>query len=384
MAFRGPLLAAVGGAALGAACARDVPATNPAGHVPELVLPPAIAGAPAVPGPFPRVRGFDPAAVNARCEGCHAEIAEEWRGSLHRRSYSDPMVQSQLLREPFAFCKGCHAPEANPAGGDPEERRSMGVGCVTCHVVGDQILAVPKANGAGHDGEHHALTRTAAFEGQAACGGCHEFPFPGEGHRKEPLLMQSTVKEHALSSYSDRSCASCHMPVTAGKTGKHRHHGFAASRDEAQVRSAIVVEEPSFDGQVFLLRLRPGVVGHAFPTGDMLRRLAVVIEIEDADGRVIAGQTRFLARHFAMTHEPHKVPRRVLSKDDRVGAGPGPVEVRYAVRAAPEGGRLRFALRYERVSDPNGAENAGALVEGAILLAEGTLPLKAATAVTAP
>ncbi len=383
MAFRGPLAVGLGAAAaMGAACARDVPATTHTGNGPDLVLPPAIAGAPTAPGPFPRVRGFDPVAVNARCEGCHAEIAEEWRGSFHRRAYSDPMVQSQLSREPFAFCKGCHAPEASPAGGDPEERRIMGVGCVTCHVVGDQILAVPKAKGADNDGEHHALTRTPAFEGQAACGGCHEFPFPEEAHRREPLLMQSTMKEHALSSYSDRSCASCHMPVVPGKSGAHRHHGFAASRDEAQVKSAIVVEEPSFDGQVFLLRLRPGVVGHAFPTGDMLRRLALVIEVEDAGGEVVAGQERFLARHFAMTREPNKVPRKVLSRDDRVGAGPGPVEVRYVVRAAPAGGRLRYTLRYERVSDPHGAPDGGALVEGAILLAEGALPLKAATTAT--
>lgn len=378
----GPL-AAVGAAAILAAggCIHD--ARPPVARAPDLVLPAPAAGAPATPGPFPRLRSFDPVSVNARCEGCHAEIAEEWRGSFHRRSHSDPMYQSQLLREPFAFCRGCHAPEANPAGGDPEERSALGVGCVTCHVVGDQILAVAKPDGptsdrgrdAPHDGDHHPLTRTASFAGKAACAGCHEFPFPGEAHRNPPLLMQSTMTEHAGSPMADRSCASCHMPLVKGPAGAHRDHRFAASRDEALVRSAIVVEQRPFEGGTLELRLRPGAAGHAFPTGDMLRRLALTVFVTDAKGALVAREERFFTRHFTMTRAPNKPPRKVLSRDDRVGAAPGDIAYRYVVRTAPPGGHLHYTLRYERVSDPNGAEDGGALVEGSIPLAEATLPL---------
>ncbi len=405
-------LAVAGGAAIlvVGACVRDV--HSPIARVPDLVLPPSVPGAPTAPGPFPRLRSFDPVSVNARCEGCHAEIAVEWRASFHRAAYSDPMVQSQLLKEPFAFCRGCHAPEADPAGGDPVERHEMGVGCVTCHVVGDEILAVSKPTDAGredqrrppgdrrgdapnapnapnaensaaldddkgapHDGEHHPITRSLAFGGQAACAGCHEFPFPEERQRRDPLLMQTTMTEHARSAMADRSCASCHMPLVQGPTGAHRDHRFAASRDEALVRSAIVVEERPFEGDTLVLRLRPGAAGHAFPTGDMLRRLALIVDVTDAAGKVVAHDERFFARHFEMLQVPNKPPRKVLSKDDRVGAGPGDIDYRYVVRKAPEGGHLRYVLRYERVSDPNGGEDGRALVEGSIVLADRTLPL---------
>jgi hypothetical protein len=351
----------------------------------DLVLPAAPAGAPAAPGPWPRLRSFDAVAVNARCEGCHGDIAAEWRSSLHHLAHTDPVYQSQLAREPFPFCRGCHAPEADPRGEGPEELRRLGVGCVTCHVAGERILAAEKHesaehgsamhDGATHDGEHHALTRTAAFAGAGACGACHEFAFPDQ-RGKEPLLMQSTMKEHAASAVAERSCASCHMPLVPGATtGPHRSHAFAASRDEAFVRSAIVVEQGPFVNGTLTLRLRPGAVGHAFPTGDMLRRLALVIEVLAPDGTPVERQERFLARHFAFVREHNRGPRRVLAKDDRVGAGADPLVISYSPRKRPEGGRLRYVLRYERVADPAGGEDGRATVDGSVLLADGTLPL---------
>jgi hypothetical protein len=349
------------------ACARPAP----------LALPSAPAGAPTTPGPAPRARAFDAAAWNARCEGCHAEIAAEWRASLHHRAYTDPMFQRQLAREPFAFCRGCHAPEASPSGDGPEGLRTLGVGCVTCHVVGDQILAVRKGDGAARDGEHHPLTRSATLEAPAACGACHQFAFPGEPARQEPLLMQSTMDEHARGPHGNQPCASCHLPlVPGGATGQHRSHAFSASRDEALVRAAVLVEEGPFTDNTLTLRLRPGAVGHAFPTGDMLRRLLLVIDVLDAEGRSVEHAERALGRHFGFTHTPNRAPRRVVARDDRVGAGADPVVLRHAARRSPPGGHLRYALRYERVEDPGDAEHPP-VVEGSILLAAGTFALTA-------
>src|SRR5262245_41554016 len=78
-----------------------------------------------MPGPSPsRPRALT--SENARCEGCHADIAAEWRSSLHRRSHSDPAYQRALEREPLAFCENCHAPEAS---------REIGISCISCHVT---------------------------------------------------------------------------------------------------------------------------------------------------------------------------------------------------------------------------------------------------------
>ena len=120
--------------ALAALVLVTVPACSTA---PGLVLPPPAAGAPTTPGPSPRLRTFDAAGWNVRCEGCHQEIAAEWQASLHHLAHTDPTYQQQLAREPGPFCTSCHAPEAPATGPVPEALGRLGVGCVTCHVVGD-------------------------------------------------------------------------------------------------------------------------------------------------------------------------------------------------------------------------------------------------------
>ncbi len=352
--------------------------------VPALVLPAAAPGAPTAPGPSPRLRALDPASLNAGCERCHQDIAAEWQASLHRRSYTDVTYQRQLEKEPVAFCNSCHAPEAPAAGPVPEALGHLGVGCVTCHVVGDKILAAPKEEGTEHDGEHHPLTRTTEFAGSAACAACHEFPFPDvrrPGQRGRPLLMQSTVSEHAASDYADHSCASCHMPWTAGGPGtRHRSHAFSASRDEAFVRSAVVIEERPIEDDTLTLVLRPGRVGHAFPTGDMLRRLALTIDVVDTEGRVIQHKDQYLARHFGLSKSPGSPPGRRLLKDDRVGADKDPLVLRHSLIRPPGGGHVHYVLRYERVANPEGGPELRPEVEGSVLLADRTLPLPAPAA----
>src|SRR5262245_23511904 len=81
-----------------------------------------------LPGPAPQVRavGYDVAAENQACEGCHAEIAAEWRGSLHHRAWDDPVFLTAYAIEPLAFCRGCHAPEAIPTDAPSEAARRLG------------------------------------------------------------------------------------------------------------------------------------------------------------------------------------------------------------------------------------------------------------------
>jgi len=296
---------------------------------------------------------------------------------LHHVAHTDPMVQHQFEKEPFPFCTECHAPESDATAPVPAGLSHLGVGCITCHVVGDRILATaaPRANDA-RASSPHAVTRTVGFDGSVGCGACHELAFPEAAHEAHPLLMQSTMKEHASSRYAERSCASCHMPVVAGPSeGAHRSHHFAASRDDAVVRSAIRVEEGPFVNDTLVLTLHAGEVGHAFPTGDMLRRLALTIDVVDARGEPVEHAEHYFQRHFGYSRKPFKAPRKILVKDDRVGGSGPPVVFRYIARARPLGGHLRYALRYERVSDPSGGPHGEAVVEGSILLAEGSLPL---------
>jgi len=380
---------------------------------PRLVLPPPFASAPTAPGPAPRLRTFDPVAVNAGCEGCHSEIAREWRSSLHREAYTHPVYQAQLQKEPAAFCNPCHAPEtplpsaameappgdtslsgvdmdtplsddaprAPPPHVEPAPTDLLGVGCVTCHVLGDQIWASPTPLPAGQDNPSppgapaHPVYRTANLTSSVACAACHEFPFPDARPRSSPLLMQSTITEHAASAFADQSCASCHMPdAPGGPRGRHKDHTFSASRNEALVRSAVLIEERPIEDNTLTLVLRPGRVGHAFPTGDMLRRIALTIDVLGPGGTLLQQKTQYLARHFRLSSTPGSPLHRSVVRDDRPSAQTAPLTLRHKLVRPPPGGRVHYVLRYERVADPTGTPDSPPVVDGAIVLAERTFP----------
>ncbi|MEZ4453333.1 MAG: multiheme c-type cytochrome [Nannocystaceae bacterium] len=311
---------------------------------------------PRMPGPA-RGRGRPGAAAqNHACEACHPEVAAEWRSSLHRKASTEPSYVRSLAREPSAFCRGCHAPEGDPD--DPGRAAiHLGVGCVTCHAPEGVVLASPRPGGA-NEAAPHALIRSAEFAGVAACASCHEFEFPGSR-----TLMQSTVREHQASSYAALPCAACHMPTVAGGE-RRRSHAFVASRDREVLARAIKVAGERPTASAVRLSLEPGAVGHAFPTGDLFRRLVVRAEV--VGGRARA--ERILTRHFG-------ADTRTLVVDDRVGAQEdegGRVIVDLELGEAARGRAIRWQLRYERVAFPRD-EGSRAELDGALVIAEGVL-----------
>lgn len=298
---------------------------------------------------------------NAECEGCHRDVAGEWRGSLHQRAYIDAPFAEALTREPAAFCRGCHAPEADPAAPAPAELAGLGVGCVSCHVPQDRILAAPRAAGpppARASPAPHEVVRTPGMAGDQACAGCHEFTLP----RRPDVWMQRTIGEHAESLHADVACADCHMPRLAGG---RRDHRFLASRDPELLRRSLRVRAAR-DGDTARLTLEPGSVGHAVPTGDLFRRLVVEAEVADARG-VLTREARALGRSFAAESGP-----RVPIADDRVGAAPGSTEVALVLGALAEGRSIRWRVRHERVAFA-ASEGEQVKVWGSTTIAEGTL-----------
>ncbi|MCA9640031.1 MAG: hypothetical protein KC492_05025, partial [Myxococcales bacterium] len=311
-------------------------------------------------------RGLDALAQNKTCESCHTAIASEWRGSLHQLAYVEPAYQRALEREPLPFCRGCHAPEADASATPEPALAELGVGCVTCHVVQDQILA-------GGQGEPspsaHAVLRTLSRSPAGACSSCHEFEFPDRALRKQGLLMQSTVSEHKSSSRAGETCASCHMTRAADG---HLRHDFAASRSQDQLRRALSVKARRVSAGQVELTLEARGVGHALPTGDLFRRLEVAVELVGADYQVVARDHRYLTRHFR-TVKVGSFAQRQLDKDDRLFDGE-PRELQLVVDY-PEGEALPIAwwVAYQRVGFPR-ANKEDAEIEQELLLASGTLP----------
>lgn len=301
---------------------------------------------------------------NAACEGCHREIAEEWRASLHHRADVEPAYRRAFAIEPMPFCRGCHAPEAEPSQPESEAEAALGVGCVTCHVTSAaQILAAP-ASGPARPAPH-AVVRDARFASAAACAACHEFAFPTARGRAPAELMQSTVTEHRASPASARACASCHMP--RGASGR-KSHAFLASRDPETLRRALDVRAARTSATTVRLTLTPRDPGHALPTGDLFRRLEISAEAAGPDEMSLGAAVRYLARHWEL--RPRKAGR-ALVRDDRVGERA--VEIDLDVGPPAVGREIVWRVAYQRVAHPNGIDARDAEIDGEVTLAGGRL-----------
>jgi hypothetical protein len=257
------------------------------------------------------------------CAGCHAEVVDEWTNSLHHASFRDPDFQLSLREEPLDFCVRCHAPLASTTAN--ARLLDEGIGCQSCH------------EGSGRHAAHPLVEKPTT----RACCGCHEFAFPGRDER-----MQRTVAEHAASPFANVSCTACHMPAAATHTRSHR---FAASRDAPALRAALDVEPLRRAPDGFELRVRSVGVGHAFPTGDLFRRVRVRLWCEDREGKVLSDDEESLTRVFSDAPERQGSTARVEVRDARIAAG----ETRTLHFAVPEVAlvhRAHLVVTYDRVA----------------------------------
>lgn len=293
-------------------------------------------------------------AQNAGCIRCHEGVAKEWRASLHRASWSDASFQRGYRQEPTPFCRGCHAPESRPSAEPDAFASGHGVACVTCHAPDRDGNVLASSDAARPDKSPHGVVRVADF-GTRACDRCHTFAFPGGEGLGARGLMQKTALEHAESPSRDRACASCHMPT--GARGR-KSHAFVASRDPAHLASALLAEVKT-RGAARVLVLQARGVGHAFPTGDLFRRL--VVRIQTPRGR----HEEPLGRSFRNYQNASGERLRAESQDARLGAAK-PVEV-----TLPADGPVHWEVLYQRVIGVSQIPPFDATVEEEVVLARG-------------
>jgi hypothetical protein len=326
-----------------------------------------------MPGPGPRAHARE-ASANDACVGCHADVARSWRGSLHARAFVDDVFQRAFAIEPLPFCRDCHAPERAARKAPDPAREALGIACVTCHDPAGrgEVLAAPRDAGDARDAREasvrppHAVRREAAFATAAACVGCHDFPFPdvaARGH--DGLRMQRTAAEHVASPFADTSCAACHMPRDATAAG-WRGHGFSVAGNEALLRDALVAHATR-DGERVVVDLAPGRVGHAFPTGDLFRRLLVVAEVVGDDWQLFAHAERALGRSFAFAPNAAGVMVQRETSDERLV---GPTRLTLDLGPNARGHDIAWRVEWQRVL---GARDGQAVIAGTVVLASGRL-----------
>lgn len=293
---------------------------------------------------------------DADCARCHEVVAQQWEASQHRSSFSDRSFQTAFALEPRPFCRSCHAPQV--ASTDIEPTAVVGVGCVSCHVREGAVLATQTTAPAPH-----SVVRDPEFGTARACEGCHQFEFPDAELRDGIALMQSTIDEHADSPFADRGCAQCHMPLEGGV----RSHRFGASRDPGMLSSALRVEAQRTAPESFTITLRAAKVGHAVPTGDLLRRLEVGVEIVGDEER---SARRYLARHFGPRVQSSGVVLKAELRDDRVPADGGPRIVRLNLHGSRQR-EVRWWVAHQRVAHQRSRDERDAAIDGEVVLASG-------------
>ena len=147
------------------------------------------------------------------------------------------------------------------------------------------------------------------------------------------------------------------------------------------IRRAVNVRAERLDGARLLVELAPAGAGHAFPTGDMFRRLELRAEAIAADGRVLArAPSVVLARTFTdVPRDPagqELTFQRVEAEDTRVpapGTGPAP-RIALTLPASEPGARIRWRVLYQRMSTPMAEAFKVSQVLDGIVVAEGVLP----------
>jgi hypothetical protein len=294
------------------------------------------------------------------CGQCHEASAEQWARSRHHAAFTNPDFARSHAREPLDFCRDCHAPALTRM---PEnEAQHLGVGCIDCHFDGQTLLA--SGSPVQTSTAPHALRYAPEF-GTQSCARCHEFDFPEPSWRRG-TMMQTTMREHRASRHADRSCADCHM--------SDGDHEFASTREPEAMRRAVSVAARR-DGDALVLKLTPVHVGHAFPTGDLFRRLELHAELVSREGETLASTTRFLARHFAPRRHAdgrlnHAAMRAV--PDDRL-TGPTTIRLELAPDEHDPSAELVWWVDYQRVDQRDTRAPERSSLADELRLAEGRL-----------
>jgi len=151
-------------------------------------------------------------------------------------------------------------------------------------------------------------------------------------------------------------------------------------RDPAFLRSSLLAAVEPLDQPGVRITLTQTLPGHAFPTGDLFRRLEVGVALTDEHGRILGRQVRHLARHLVIAP---RTPGRKLIADDRVFAEPRilelvvtpPEEPASVPTPAPARAlRLSWWVTYQRPATVgDGIDPRHAKIESSVVLQKGTL-----------
>jgi nitrate/TMAO reductase-like tetraheme cytochrome c subunit len=235
------------------------------------------------------------------CKKCHEDVCNEWEGTLHAKSWTDPVFQAEIAELPDKgeSCAPCHAPQElllTGFGKLPRARtkdRDLGVNCVTCHMLGNRYAGPFDSTG------HGGVDADEAFRKPDLCLSCHGQP------DVRPQHDQGTSFRAAATGERPAGCQDCHMPSAVRKlvtspTIKEKYtigeqpcrmHTFAGARSGALLNLAALVEAQCKD-EILEVKVT-ATTGHALPAseGRVVRLVLDVQEPQEPAPRILGSWT---------------------------------------------------------------------------------------------
>ncbi|MDX1957709.1 MAG: multiheme c-type cytochrome [Leptospiraceae bacterium] len=217
------------------------------------------------------------------CKSCHNEIYFEWYNSRHKNSYNNHLFQKSYKAEPLDWCLNCHAPLVNKT--NQRVNVNEGVSCIVCHERNNHTLT-GKNNSTKN---YHNVISIPQMNQSEFCANCHQFNFPTKESLTKnsihysQLPMQNTFEEWKSSYYKNVKCQDCHMKFNP--IDSYRTHNFEGGHNLKLLNESLDIEIHEVQEDIFVLTFKSIGIGHAFPTGDLFRKLCV--EIFDKESNLV-------------------------------------------------------------------------------------------------
>lgn len=225
--------------------------------------------------------------TNMQCQGCHAEIGEEWTRSRHSQSWVSPTVQAAFAH--FGHdrqCESCHAPEPVLVAGLSApirlraEHRDSGVDCLTCHLRADGQIAALRSR----TDVPCQPVQTMELSSSEHCGGCHK-----------AIFDDWKASRYAAEA---KTCQACHMrqQVVSNATDTlplKTTHLCLGGHDDDLVRSGVRVNYQQTEREL-VAEVTNHATGHNYPGERHNRMLLWELITRSADGEVIQTEQRVI------------------------------------------------------------------------------------------
>lgn len=247
----------------------------------------------------------------SKCGKCHIDIYEEWKQSVHSKSFSNDAFRFATNNYSFHDCLGCHSPVSIHSAGVPVARtaiRDEGVTCVSCHFK--QGALTGPIDSTATIVPHEVGVEREFFTTSALCGTCHKGTYDEwrEAEIENKKNCQDCHMREVSRKVTQATGIASKILVSMEEVHTLKRHTFDYTKmDEPDEAVSFDVRwEDGGDGcfaEIAVVNALP----HFIPTGDFgFRKGALLLTAESADGKIVSQQSVELYKEIKTALKPEE------------------------------------------------------------------------------